>query len=76
MVEIEQLRKVLTPEKVIATLTRNAAAFLDQLDQIGTLEVGKVADIVMVDGDPLADVASLGRIKLVLLGGAVVVDNR
>jgi imidazolonepropionase-like amidohydrolase len=76
MVEIEQLSKVLAPEEVIATLTRNAAAFLDRLDQIGTLEVGKVADIVMVDGDPLADVTSLGRIKLVLLGGEVVVDKR
>jgi imidazolonepropionase-like amidohydrolase len=76
MVEIEQLSKVLAPEEVIATLTRNAAAFLDQIDQIGTLEVGKVADIVMVDGDPLADVTSLGRVKLVLLGGEVVVDKR
>jgi imidazolonepropionase-like amidohydrolase len=76
MVEIEKLSQVLAPEEVIATLTRNAAAFLDQLDQIGTLEVGKVADIVMVDGDPLADVTSLGRVKLVLLGGRVVVNNR
>jgi imidazolonepropionase-like amidohydrolase len=76
MVEIEQLSKVLAPEEVIATLTRNAAAFLDRLDQTGTLEAGKIADIVMVDGDPLADGTSLGRVKLVLLGGEVVVDNR
>jgi imidazolonepropionase-like amidohydrolase len=76
MVEIQELSRVLAPVEVIATLTRNAAVFLDQLDQIGTLEAGKVADIVMVDGDPLADVTNLGRIKLVLLGGKVVVDKR
>jgi imidazolonepropionase-like amidohydrolase len=76
IVEIEELSKVLTPEEVIATLTRNAADFLDQLDRIGTLEAGKLADIVIIDGDPLADVANLARVKLVLLGGRVVVDNR
>jgi imidazolonepropionase-like amidohydrolase len=76
IVEIEELSKVLAPEEVISTLTRNAAVFLDQLDQIGTLEAGKIADIVMVDGDPLTDVTNLGRVKLVLLGGQVVVDNR
>jgi imidazolonepropionase-like amidohydrolase len=76
MVEIEELGKVLAPEEVIATLTRNAAAFLDQLDQIGTLEAGKIADIVMIDGNPLIDVTNLGRVKLVLLGGEIVVDNR
>jgi imidazolonepropionase-like amidohydrolase len=43
-------------------------------DDIGTLEPGKVADLVVVDGDPLADLAALGRVELVVQGGRVIVN--
>lgn len=76
MVEIEQLSTVLEPEEIIAALTRNAAAFLDLSDEIGTLEPGKVADIVIIGGDPLADVHDLAHVEIVIRDGRVVVDNR
>lgn len=58
--------------------TANAAATLGLADSIGTLEEGKLADILLVDGDPLADIAVLQdkkRLKLVMKDG-VVVDTR
>ena len=45
-------------------------------DEIGTLESGKLADIVIIDGDPLADVYQLLNVKVVIKGGEIVVDNR
>jgi pyrroloquinoline quinone biosynthesis protein B len=76
IVEIEELARVLSPAEILATLTRDAAAFVNLSDEIGTLEAGKVADILMVDGDPLADVTDLARVAVVIQGGRVVVDNR
>jgi imidazolonepropionase-like amidohydrolase len=76
IVEIEQLRLVLEPEEILATLTRDAARFLDLGDEIGTLEAGKAADVVLVDGDPLADVTRLTRVRVVIRAGRVVVDHR
>jgi imidazolonepropionase-like amidohydrolase len=55
-------------------LTKNAAEFVGLGDDIGTLEPGKVADLVVVDGDPLADLAALGRVELVVQGGLVIVN--
>ncbi len=46
------------------------------IDEIGTLESGKLADIVIIDGDPLADIADLANVEVVIQGGRVVVDNR
>ena len=40
---------------------------------VGSLEVGKLADLLVIDGDPTADVAALGRVVGVFLGGAPVV---
>jgi enamidase len=74
MVEIQHLARVLTPAEVIALLTKNAAEFVGLGDDIGTLEPGKVADLVVVDGDPLADLAALGRVELVVQGGRVIVN--
>lgn len=55
--------------------TAHAAATLGMEDAIGTLKEGKLADILVVDGDPLADIAVLQdkrRLKMVMKGGAVV----
>lgn len=76
IVEIEELGRVLAPDEIVATLTRNAAVFLELDDEIGTLEPGKIADIIIVDGDPLADISDLSRIEVVVQSGRIVVDNR
>ena len=74
--EIGVLSMVLSPVEIITSLTRNGAAFLDLSDEIGTLEPGKLADIIIIDGDPLADIYQLLNVKVVIKGGEIVVDNR
>ena len=61
----------LTPLQAIQAATINDADLLGWSDKIGTIEPGKWADIVAVDGDPLADVTTLERVKFVMKGGEV-----
>jgi imidazolonepropionase-like amidohydrolase len=49
----------LSPMEAIVCATRNNAMVLGLQDEIGTLEVGKQADLIVVDGDPLADISVL-----------------
>src|SRR5713101_2137379 len=62
----------LTPLQAIQAATVNDADLLGWSDKVGTLEPGKWADVVAVDGDPLADVTTLERVKFVMKGGEVV----
>jgi imidazolonepropionase-like amidohydrolase len=65
----------LTPMQAIVAGTGNAAKLLGWEKEIGTLAPGKWADVVAVQGDPLADVRRLERVRFVMKGGAVVVDD-
>ena len=65
-------RRGLTPLQAIQAGTVNAADLLGWTDRIGTLEPGKFADLIAVDGDPLADVTILERVAFVMKGGQVV----
>jgi len=62
----------MTPLQAIQTSTLHAAKLLGWEDRIGAVEVGRFADLVAVDGDPLKDVTELERVKWVVKGGAVV----
>jgi len=62
----------LTPLQSIQAATINAADLLGWSDKIGTLEAGKWADIIAVDGDPLQDVTTLEKVKFVMKSGEVV----
>jgi imidazolonepropionase-like amidohydrolase len=62
----------LSPREALAAATRTAAAFLGQADQLGTLEPGKLADLVVLGADPVASVAALREIQLVVRDGRVV----
>jgi imidazolonepropionase-like amidohydrolase len=60
--ELEEMVKGgLTPMEAIQAATSTAAALLDLQDEIGVLAAGKKADVVIVDGDPLADITILQR---------------
>ena len=74
--EAQTLSAVLSSAEIVTALTRNAAAYLDLSDEIGTLEPGKVADILIINGDPLNDITNLNNLEVVIKSGAVVVDNR
>ncbi len=63
----------LTPAAALRTATIDAAALLGVANQTGTVEVGKDADLCLVDGDPLADIRALRRISAVVRKGVVVV---
>jgi len=62
----------LTPLQAIQSATINDADLLGWSDKIGTIEPGKWADMIAVDGDPLADVTTLERVKFVMKGGEVI----
>jgi imidazolonepropionase-like amidohydrolase len=66
------VRLGLTPLQAIQTATINASDLLGWTSKIGTLEPGKYADLIAVDGDPLQDVTTLERVKFVMKGGDVV----
>lgn len=59
----------LTPLQAITAGTRNAAAYIGALDNIGTVEPGKLADLLIVDGDPSKDIKVTTKIWLVIKGG-------
>ena len=61
----------MTAMQAIQTATRNAADMLDMSDRIGTIETGKLADIVAVPGDPLTDITALERVAFVMKDGNV-----
>ena len=69
------------PAEVIEAMTRVSASLLvradgsSYLDVAGTLEAGKRADILVLDGDPLTDIAALANVHLVLVRGAAVVGT-
>ena len=62
----------MTPLQAIQSATLNAADLLGWSDRAGAIEPGKFADLIAVDGDPLADVTVLQNVKFVMKGGEVV----
>lgn len=69
----------LSPTEAILAGTRNAAEAMGILDEVGTIEPGKTADLIALRGDPFAAIASLLRqetVALVIKGGVVEVDRR
>ena len=74
--ELKPLSLVFSGRDIVSILTRGAAATLLMEDEIGTLEPGKLADIVIIDGDPLADVHDLLNVRVVIQEGEIVVDKR
>ena len=69
----------MSPEQALLTGTRNAAAALGAEDRLGTLEPGKLADLLIVDGEPDRDVRVLqdpARLLVVMKEGRIVIDRR
>lgn len=62
----------MTPATAIVAATTNAADLLGLKDEVGALRPGMAADLIAVDGDPLADVTVLKSVKFVMKGGKVV----
>ena len=62
----------MTPMQAISAATKVAAEFLGQAAHLGTLEVGKLADLVILGGNPLADIRQVRQVEVVLRDGQTV----
>lgn len=74
--ELKSLAVMFSMDDIFRIIGPNTAAYLNMQDQIGTLEPGKLADIVLLPGDPVADFHMMLTPKMVLKAGKVVVDKR
>jgi imidazolonepropionase-like amidohydrolase len=73
MTEIELMSEAdMTPMQIIVAATRNGAHVCGLDDEIGTLEPGKIADILVVAGDPLDDLQALTDAQMVIHNGAII----
>ena len=59
-------------EQIIVAATKNAAYASNVEQDLGTLEVGKIADVLIVQGDPLKDLQTLGHVQYVIHNGGVI----
>ncbi len=74
--ELESYNVMFSMKDIIEIMGPNTAAYINMADDLGTLEPGKLADIVLVDGDPLEGYWNMLNARVVLKEGVVVVDKR
>jgi imidazolonepropionase-like amidohydrolase len=73
--EIEWMVKAgMTPGQAIRAATLDAAKLIGWDDKVGTIEPGKFADFIAVQGDPIKDITELERVRFVIKGGEVALD--
>jgi imidazolonepropionase-like amidohydrolase len=66
----------MTPMAALRSATVEAAALIDQSENLGTIAVGKLADMIAVRGDPYRDISVLEHVSTVIKDGRLVVDGR
>jgi imidazolonepropionase-like amidohydrolase len=74
--ELRALSLVFSPRDISRILGEGAARATLKQDQIGTLEPGKLADMVLIDGNPLTDLNDLQNVMLTIKSGRIVSDRR
>ena len=74
--ELRTYNAMFSMADIIKLMGPNTASYLGMGDQLGTLETGKRADIVLLDGNPLDGYWNMLRTRVVVKGGSVVVDKR
>ena len=65
-----------TPRQALLAATRDAAELCGVGAELGTFQPGKLADLIVVDADPLEDITNLRRLRLVFKEGRLVSDRR
>jgi imidazolonepropionase-like amidohydrolase len=61
-----------TPMEALQAATRDPARYLGRLDSVGTIEKGKIADLVLLDANPLAEIGNTRKINAVVIGGRLI----
>ena len=74
--ELKSFSIVFSMADIHRIIGANAARYVGMADQIGTLEAGKLADIILLDGDPTQNIYEMLKTKVVLREGKVVIDKR
>src|SRR3984885_2410489 len=74
--ELKMLNVMFSMQDLVKMMGPNTASYIQMGDQLGTLEPGKLADIILLDGDPLEGYWNWLKTKVVVKGGVVVVDKR
>lgn len=71
--EMELMERAgMTPMQIIVAGTKNAAHVCNREKTLGTLEPGKIADVLIVDGDPLQDIHAMAKVRMVIKDGIVI----
>jgi len=74
--ELKMLNVMFSMQDLMKMMGPNTASYIQMSDQLGTLESGKLADIILIDGDPREGYWNWLKTRLVVKGGVVVVDKR
>jgi imidazolonepropionase-like amidohydrolase len=64
----------IAPVGILKMATKDAAEHLGT-DALGTIAPGKLADLILVDGDPVADISALRNVRMVVKDGATLIDK-
>jgi imidazolonepropionase-like amidohydrolase len=74
--ELRSLNLMFSMQDIVKLMGPNTASYIEMANELGTLEAGKQADIVLVDGNPLDGYWNFLNTRLVLKGGVIVSDQR
>ena len=74
--ELKTINPMFSMKDIIKMMGPNTASYIQMSDQLGTLEPGKLADLILLDGNPLEGYWNMLKTKLVVKGGVIVIDKR
>ena len=77
MAEMQLMQQAgMSQMEIILSATKNAAIVCDMEDEFGTIEAGKIADIIVVNTNPLEDLQVLSDVQIVIHNGKIIKYHR
>jgi imidazolonepropionase-like amidohydrolase len=75
MPEVRALSQVLSNAEIIRAMTLHAAIFLHREQEIGSIAPGMIADLVLLEGNPLTDLSALEQVRQVIHKGRLTITG-